>query len=107
VKYRFINPDENDWWPPGRGLSGGSRATGNTARDLGSGAIFHAGLPLWMQKDLGKWTTYGGGGYGINPGHWFVGWQHQRQITDKLTLGAELFHRSAFTTGERRFSARQ
>jgi predicted CXXCH cytochrome family protein len=55
-------------------------------------------------KDFGKWTTYGGGGYGFNPGpgnrdYWLVGWQLQRQITNKLTLGAELFHQTAFTTG--------
>ena len=46
-----------------------------------------------------------GGGYGINPGpgnrdYSFVGWQLQRQITDNLTFVAELFHRTAFTTGE-------
>ena len=22
-------------------------------------------LPLWLQKSWGKWTVYGGGGYGI------------------------------------------
>jgi hypothetical protein len=104
VKYRFIDPDEDDWWPQVAVYPVVVAPTGNTARGLGSGAI-HAVLPLWMQKDFGKWTTYGGGGYGINPGpgnrdYWFVGWQLQRQITDNLTLGAELFHQTAFTTGE-------
>jgi len=35
-------------------------------------------LPVWMQKDVGDWTVYGGGGYWINPGAgqknwWFTG----------------------------------
>jgi hypothetical protein len=55
--------------------------------------------PLWIQKDFGDWTTFGGGGYWINPGpgnknHWFVGWVLERKITDKLTLGVELFHQT-------------
>jgi hypothetical protein len=104
VKYRFVNPSEDDWWPKVAVYPTVIAPTGNAARGLGTGAI-HAFLPLWVQKDLGKWTTYGGGGYGINPGpgnrdYWFFGWQLQRQITDNLTIGAELFHQTAFTTGE-------
>jgi hypothetical protein len=62
-------------------------------------------LPLWLQKEFGKWTTYGGGGYGITPGpgnrnYWFFGWEIQRRITDRLVLGGELFHQTASTTGE-------
>ncbi len=52
--------------------------TGDAARDLGSGhtQVF---FPMWLQKSSGPWTTYGGGGYWINPGAgnrnwWFVGW---------------------------------
>jgi hypothetical protein len=104
VKYRFVNPGENDWWPQIAVYPVVAARTGNTERGLGSGAA-HAFLPLWVQKDFGKWTTYGGGGYGINPGpgnrdYWFFGWQLQRQITDNLTLGAELLHQTAFTAGE-------
>ena len=51
-------------------------------------------LPLWLQKDWGNWTTYGGGGYWINPGpgnqnYWFVGWLLQRKVTESLALGGE------------------
>jgi hypothetical protein len=104
VKYRSINPGEGDWWPQVAIYPVVIAPTGDAARGLGTGAI-HAFLPLWVQKDFGKWTTYGGGGYGINPGpgnrdYWFFGWQLQRQITENLTLGAELFHQTAFTTGE-------
>ncbi len=41
--------------------------TGNASHGLGSGHV-QAFLPLWLQKDLGSSTVYGGGGYGINPG---------------------------------------
>jgi len=73
--------------------------TGNADQGLGHGST-QAFLPLWLQKSLGPWTTYGGGGYWINPGtgnqnYWFVGWQVQRQLTEQLTVGTELFHVTA------------
>jgi hypothetical protein len=103
VKYRFIDPAGHDWWPQIAVYPAVDAPTGDTGLGLGTGAT-HAFLPLWIQKDLGKWTTYGGGGYWFNlgPGNknfWFFGWQLQRHITDNLTLGAELFHQTASTTG--------
>jgi hypothetical protein len=41
--------------------------TGSKSDGLGSGQM-QAFLPLWLQKCVGDWTVYGGGGYGINPG---------------------------------------
>ena len=48
--------------------------------------------------------TYGGGGYWINPGaanknYWFAGWLLQRQVTQRLALGGEVFHQTADTDG--------
>ena len=70
--------------------------TGSTKKDLGSGhtQVF---LPLWIQKKIGEWTTYGGGGYWLNPGtgnknYWLIGWMVQNQITKTLALGAEVYH---------------
>jgi len=98
LKYRFIQET------PERPQIGGfpliEFPTGKTERNLGSG---HIGtfLPLWLQKSWGqedrKWTTYGGGGYHINPGannrDWtFLGWVLQRQITDKVLLGGEVYY---------------
>ena len=53
---------------------------------------------------FGGWQTYGGGGYWINPGagnknYWFAGWQLQRQITEQLALGGEIFHQTADSAG--------
>jgi len=63
-------------------------------RGLGSGHV-QVFLPLWLQKSWGPWTTYGGGGYWINPGpgnknYWTFGWQAQRDLSEDLTIGAEL-----------------
>ena len=104
AKIRFINSGEDDWWPQVAIYPAIDVPTGNGGRGLGTGTT-HAFLPLWVQKDFGKWTTYGGGGYGINPGvgnrdYWFFGWQVQRQIADDLALGVEVFHQTASTTGE-------
>ena len=59
-----------------------------------------------MQKDFGKWTAYGGGGYWINPGannkNWgFMGLLLQRKMTDHLTLGTEVFHQTVQVRGEK------
>jgi hypothetical protein len=77
--------------------------TGDKDKGLGSGEtqIF---LPLWVQKSWGPWTTYGGGGYWINPGEgnknwWFFGWLLQREITKQFTLGAEVFHKTISQEG--------
>lgn len=74
--------------------------TGDADRALGNGHV-GAFLPLWLQKSWGaenrEWTLYGGGGYHVNPGadrrDWtFVGAVLQRQVTDRTTLGGEVFH---------------
>ena len=74
--------------------------TGNSDKGLGNGhtQVF---IPVWLQKKWGDFQTYGGGGYWINNGadnrnYWFVGWQAQYQVSEHVTLGAEIFH----TTGQ-------
>jgi hypothetical protein len=69
--------------------------SGNDRRGLGNGRLW-ARLPLWIQKTIGPWTTYGGGGAVINgaPGlhnYPFAGWLLQRDLSKKLTLGGEVF----------------
>jgi hypothetical protein len=94
VKWRFIQ--ETDQMPQIAAFPLTEIPTGNDDKGLGNGKqqVF---LPLWAQKSWGKWTTYGGGGYWLNPGegnrnYWFTGWLLQRQITEKLVLGGEVFH---------------
>jgi len=103
AKYRFVTPGENDWFPQIGVFPLVEVPTGNAARGLGAGytQVF---LPVWVQKDFGKWTSYGGGGYWINPGpgnrnYWFSGWLLQRQVTAKLAIGTEIFHQTASLAG--------
>ena len=103
VKYRVLTAEPADWWPQIGIYPLLDVPSGNAERGLGTGRT-HAFLPVWIQKDFDKWTTYGGGGYWINPGpgnrsYWFVGWVLQRQVTDSLALGGEIFHQTRFATG--------
>jgi hypothetical protein len=79
--------------------------TGDEARGLGAGspAVY---LPLWIQKTIGAWTLYGGGGFWHNPGpgnhdYWFSGVTGQCQTTKPLMLGFELFHTTPQVVGTR------
>ncbi len=78
--------------------------TGDASRGLGAGETRFF-LPIWLQKSSGPWTTYGGGGYWVNPGRgqrnwWYLGWQAQRQVTRSLSVGAEVFHSTSSAVGE-------
>lgn len=103
AKYRVINPGKDDWYPEVGIFPLVELPSGKASRNLGAGQV-QVFLPVWLQKDLGKWTTYGGGGYWINPGlgnrnYWFTGWLLQRQITKQLALGGEVFHQTANMVG--------
>jgi hypothetical protein len=59
-----------------------------------------------VQKDFGKTSVFGGGGYEINPGNgnrsfWQAGVAVTRDLTDKLQLGGEMSVQSADTPGGR------
>jgi len=100
VKYRFIQ--ESEYVPMVGTFPLLEAPTGSKARGLGTGQA-QLYLPLWLQKSVGPWTSYGGGGYWINPGtgnknYWYAGWLLQRDINKWLTLGAELFHITPLTT---------
>jgi Putative MetA-pathway of phenol degradation len=63
-------------------------------------------LPVWAQKDFGKWSVFGGGGYAINPGagnrdYWTGGVALTRQVGDRLLLGVEGDRQGAATIGAR------
>lgn len=52
-------------------------------------------LPVWVQKDSGPWSIFGGGGYAINPGagnqnYWTGNIAVTRQVSQSLLLGAEV-----------------
>jgi hypothetical protein len=77
--------------------------TGSEARGLGTGHL-HVFVPLWFQVTAGKWLTYGGPGYWINPGqgnrdYLFLGWLVQRQVMSNVSVGAEVYYTGADTVG--------
>jgi hypothetical protein len=96
VKYRFLH--ETDYRPEIAIYPTIELPTGNRAEDLGNGKT-QVYLPVWLQKNLGDWATYGGGGYWVNPGpgnrdYWFFGWEVQRKITKNFTAGMEIQFRT-------------
>jgi len=103
VKYRFVK--EADSTPQIGVFPLVELPTGTQSQGLGSGhtQVF---LPVWLQRKFGRWTTYGGGGYWINPGDgnrgwWFTGLLVQLQVRPNLAVGAEVFHETAQTVGDR------
>lgn len=103
AKYRFINPGKDDWYPEVGVFPLVELPSGNANLGLGAGYV-QVFLPVWLQKNFGKWTSYGGGGYWINPGpgnrnYWYTGWLLQRQVSDKLALGGEVFHTTSAMVG--------
>jgi hypothetical protein len=100
IKYRFVNQGEI---VPDVGVFPLVEVpTGNASKNLGNGKA-QVYLPVWLQKDIGKWTVYGGAGYWINPGagnrNWdFSGVLVQYNFSDVFFLGAELFHQTPSST---------
>jgi Putative MetA-pathway of phenol degradation len=61
-------------------------------------------LPLWLEKDWGKWSVYGGGGCELNQGGISQnfcegGLVVANQVKSDLQLGVQLFYQSADTIG--------
>lgn len=66
-------------------------------------------LPVWAGKDSGPWSVFGGGGYQINPGagnrdFWTGGVAVIRALSERLSVGAEVYHQTADEVGGRAFT---
>jgi hypothetical protein len=69
--------------------------TGNADKGLGVGVTWYK-LPLWMQKNFGKWLIDGGAGETIVPQTGFHNFPYggfliKRELNERLELGAEVF----------------
>lgn len=101
VKYRFFHNEVKGLSVaafPGLTLPTASRGLG--------GARVTALLPVWAQKDVGRWSVFGGGGYAINPGadnrnYWTGGVAVSRQLSDHLLVGVEADRQGADEDGGR------
>lgn len=90
AKYRFVNDEKSGWqaavFPRVILRTASVHLGGTRARLL---------LPLWVQKDVGRTSIFGGGGYEINPGagnrdFWQAGIALTHDFSDKLSLGTEV-----------------
>ena len=69
--------------------------TGNYDKGLGVGKVWYR-MPLWLQKNFGKWLVDGGAGETVVPQkdyHDFPygGFLLKRELSERLELGAEVF----------------
>lgn len=61
-------------------------------------------LPVWLQKDWGQWSAFGGGGCELNRAgdsqdFCEAGLVVTRQVESDLQVGLEIFHQTADTIG--------
>jgi len=96
VKWRFLNNEDSHFQ-----LGTYPQVlvpTGDPASRLGEGRIAFV-LPFLAQKSWDKWTVYGNVGYWWQTAHdtrnyFYAGAVLEREISDRLTLGVELFGNS-------------
>ena len=97
AKYRFLHETKGTWLPD-VGLFPKLELP-TAGRRFGSGRV-GVSVPMWAQKDLGKWSLFGGGGWTLNPGagnrnYGFGGLALTRSVTNRLSLGGEVYHQTA------------
>ena len=99
AKYKFLHQEDIGWDIavfPRVFLPSASRVVGD---DHASFA-----LPLWAEKDIGKWSLFGGGGCVLNrtattQNYCFGGWAVTREVATGLRLGVEIYHQGASDKG--------
>jgi hypothetical protein len=101
AKWRLV--DESDERPEFAIYPAVNFPTGSARRGLGNSQVSYQ-FPLWIEKNWGEWTSYGGAGYGLNhaPGaknNFFGGWLLQRRLSDGLYLGGEIYAQGPDTQG--------
>ena len=79
--------------------------TGDVHRGLGNGRA-QLLLPLWVQRSVGAWNLDLGTSLLVDPApaarnSWYTGLLAQRSFGDRLSVGAEVFHRGSPAIGER------
>jgi hypothetical protein len=99
AKYRFIDDERSGWQ-----AAAFPRVILPTAAHGLGGRRARLLLPVWVQKDFGKTSVFGGGGYEINPGSgnrnfWQAGVAVTHDVTDTLQLGGEVSTQSADVRG--------
>ena len=101
AKIKFLHQDDIGWdvaFFPRLFLPSASHAVGED----------HAAvlLPIWLGRNWGDWSTFGGGGCVINRGgdsqdYCLMGWALTRRVLADLQVGAEIVHQGADSKGGR------
>jgi hypothetical protein len=97
AKYRFLNDEKGGW----QAAVFPRAILPTSSQDLGGERVRFL-LPLWVQKDFGSSSVFGGGGYEINPGagnknFWQAGLAVTHDLSKTLSLGGELSWQSSDT----------
>jgi len=98
LKYRFVEQDKTNatpsiaFYPLLEAPTGDPNARTRRRPDPRPAAVLG-------QKDFGDWSTFGGGGYWINPGpgaknNWFVGWVLQRKVAEHWRSASNYSHQT-------------
>jgi hypothetical protein len=98
VKYRFAHQSASGWdvaFFPRLFLPSASTSVG--ARHA---TLF---LPAWLERDRGRWSSFGGGGCALNHGgdsrnYCTVSWAMAYQVRADLQLGGELVYQARTAT---------
>jgi hypothetical protein len=101
AKFKFLHQDDIGWdvaFFPRLFLPSASHAVG----------VDHVAvlLPIWLGRNWGDWSTFGGGGCVINRGgdsndYCLMGWALTRRVLPDLQVGAEIVHQGADSKGGR------
>jgi hypothetical protein len=99
AKYRFLHAEDIGWDVsvfPRVFLPSATHSVGD--RDA---SVL---LPFWVERDWGRWSTFGGGGCQLNHGgdatnFCIFGWVLTHKVTDDLELGAEVYYQGADARG--------
>jgi hypothetical protein len=102
AKYRFVDDDKTGW----QAAIFPRAILPTSARNLGGNHV-RLLLPLWVQKDFGSTSVFGGGGYEMNPGtgnrdFWQAGLAVTHDFSKTLSLGGEVAWQSPDMRGGRR-----
>lgn len=101
AKYRFYHDEHS-----GVSIAAFPGITLPTASNGMGNASVTALLPVWLEKDSGAWSIFGGGGYAINPGtghrdYWTGGAAITRQVGPSLLIGVEADRQGPDIIGDR------
>jgi hypothetical protein len=101
AKWRFLHAPDDSWLPDAAVFPAVTFPSGARAFGAGHGSLF---VPVWLEKDFGPWSTFGGGGYAVNPdvgqrNFALVGCALTRSFGARLNLGVEIYHQTRAIVG--------